>query len=85
MVRLEQYQGFASDLAASGCLLLSSVWESREHHAHENDVDNGRRLRERFSSVKWNVVGDLVMTWLLTFPGCGLIGYGMAKLFILIF
>jgi PiT family inorganic phosphate transporter len=40
---------------------------------------------KRFSSVKWNVVGDLVMTWLLTFPGCGLIGYGMAKLFILIF
>jgi len=26
-----------------------------------------------------------VLAWVLTFPGCGLIGYLMAKLFMLIF
>ena len=86
MVRLEQYQGFASDLAASGCLLLSSVWGIPVSTTHMKTTSiMGVGSAKRFSSVKWNVVGDLVMTWLLTFPGCGLIGYGMAKLFILIF
>ncbi|NLA14731.1 MAG: inorganic phosphate transporter, partial [Tissierellia bacterium] len=39
----------------------------------------------RFSSVNWGIVGEMVMTWILTFPGCGIIGYLMAKLFINIF
>ena len=30
MVRLEKYQGFAADLAAAACLLLSSLFRSEE-------------------------------------------------------
>jgi PiT family inorganic phosphate transporter len=40
---------------------------------------------KRLSNVKWAVVRDLALTWVLTFPGCGLIGFLMAKLFINIF
>jgi PiT family inorganic phosphate transporter len=36
------------------------------------------------SKVRWDVAKDMVLTWVLTFPGCGLIGFLMAKLFILI-
>ncbi|HNZ50856.1 MAG TPA: inorganic phosphate transporter, partial [Bacilli bacterium] len=40
---------------------------------------------KRLSKVDWGIVKELVLTWILTFPGCGLIGYFMAKLFIMIF
>jgi len=31
------------------------------------------------------VVKEMVLTWVLTFPGCGLLGFAMAKLFMWIF
>ena len=34
------------------------------------------------SAINYAVVKDMVLTWVLTFPGCGLIGFGMAKLFL---
>ncbi|MEG0614969.1 MAG: inorganic phosphate transporter, partial [Oscillospiraceae bacterium] len=40
---------------------------------------------KRPSSVNWGVVKEMVLTWVLTFPGCGLIGFLMAKLFMRIF
>ena len=33
--------------------------------------------------MKWQVAIDMVKTWVLTFPGCGLIGFLMAELFLL--
>jgi PiT family inorganic phosphate transporter len=39
----------------------------------------------RTSAVNWNVVIEMGMAWILTFPGCGLIGFLMAKLFLVIF
>ena len=39
----------------------------------------------RLGNVNWNVVKDLVLTWVCTFPGCGLLGFGMAKLFLALF
>ncbi|MEG0115705.1 MAG: inorganic phosphate transporter, partial [Hydrogenoanaerobacterium sp.] len=39
----------------------------------------------RVSMVNWGVVKEMVYTWVLTFPGCGLIGFLMAKLFMRIF
>ena len=39
----------------------------------------------RLSNVNWGVVREMVLTWILTFPGCGLIGFLMAKLFMWLF
>ena len=39
----------------------------------------------RMSNVNWGVVKELVLTWVFTFPGCGLLGFGMAKLFLILF
>ena len=39
----------------------------------------------RLSAVNWGVVREMVLTWVLTFPGCGLIGFLMARLFMEIF
>ena len=40
---------------------------------------------KRVRSVNWGVAREMVLTWILTFPGCGLIGFLMTKLFIFIF
>lgn len=40
---------------------------------------------KRISAINFKVVQDMVLTWLLTFPGCGIIGFLMAKLFMVLF
>ena len=86
MVKLEQYQGFSADAAAAGCLLISSLTGIPVSTTHTKTtaimgVGAARRLR----SVNWSTVKEMVLTWILTFPGCGLIGFFMAKLFVWIF
>jgi inorganic phosphate transporter, PiT family len=86
MVKLEQYQGFSADLAAAGCLLVSSVTGIPVRTTHTKTTSiMGVGAAKRLSSVNWGVVKEMLWTWILTFPGCGLIGFLMAKLFIGIF
>ena len=44
----------------------------------------GAGAAKRASSVKWQVAIDMVKTWVITFPGCGLLGFMFAKMFLLI-
>lgn len=86
MVKLERYQGFAADTAASACLLISSLTGIPVSTTHtKTTAIMGVGASRRLSAVNWGVVKDMVMAWILTFPGCGLIAYAMAKLFLLIF
>ncbi len=86
MVKLEKYQGFSSDLAAAICLLFSSLFGLPVSTTHtKTTAIMGVGSARRLSSVNWSLVGEMVMTWILTFPGCGLIGFLMAKLFMTLF
>lgn len=86
MVKLEKYQGFAADAAAAGCLLVSSLTGIPVSTTHtKTTAIMGVGAAKRLRSVNWAVVKDMILTWVLTFPGCGLIGFLMAKLFIAIF
>lgn len=86
MVRLESYQGFSADLAAAGCLLLSSLTGIPVSTTHtKTTAIMGVGASKRLSAVNWGVVKDMVLTWVLTFPGCGLIGFLMARFFIQMF
>lgn len=86
MVKLESYQGFAADLAATFCLLLSSVFGIPVSTTHtKTTAIMGVGATKRLSAVNFNVVKDMVLTWILTFPGCGLIGFLITKLFMRIF
>ena len=33
--------------------------------------------------VKWNLAGRMVLTWVLTFPGCGFLAWAFTYLFLL--
>ena len=86
MVRLEKYQGFSADLAAALCLLLSSVFGIPVSTTHtKTTAIMGVGAVKRLSAINFSVVKDMVLTWVLTFPGCGLIGFLMAKLFLYLF
>lgn len=86
MVKLEKYQGFAADLAATGALLLSSVTGIPVSTTHTKTTSiMGVGASKRLSSINWSTVKEMVLAWILTFPGCGLIGFLMSKLFMMIF
>ena len=36
---------------------------------------------KRLSAINFGVVKDMMLTWVFTFPGCGLSSFVMAKLF----
>ena len=85
MVKLTKYQGFAADMAAASCLLLSSLTGIPVSTTHtKTTAIMGVGAAKRISNVNWGVVKEMVMAWVLTFPGCGLIGYIMTKLFMFI-
>ncbi len=86
MVKLEKHQGFSADMAAAGCLLLSSLTGIPVSTTHtKTTAIMGVGAARRLSAVNWGVVKEMVMTWVLTFPGCGIIGFLMARLFLWLF
>ena len=40
---------------------------------------------KRLSAINFNVVKDIILTWIFTFPGCGIISFVMAKIFMAVF
>lgn len=86
MVRLEKFQGFSADIASAGCLLLSSLFGIPVSTTHtKTTAIMGVGAVKRVSAINFGVVKEMVFTWILTFPGCGLIGFLMAKLFMVLF
>ena len=86
MVKLETYEGFSADLAGAGCILISSLTGIPVSTTHtKTTAIMGVGAVKRLSAINFKVVKEMVLTWVLTFPGCGLIGFLMAKLFMMIF
>ena len=86
LVRLDKYQGFAADLSAAFCLLLSSLFGIPVSTTHtKTSAIMGVGAVKRITAINVGVVKDMMLTWVFTFPGCGLISYIMAKLFMAIF
>ena len=86
MVKLEKYQGFSADLSAALCLLLSSLFGIPVSTTHtKTSAIMGVGAVKRLSAINFGVVKDMVLTWVFTFPGCGLISFVMAKLFMVLF
>ena len=82
MVQLKKYQGFAADLSAAFCLLLSSLFGIPVSTTHtKTSAIMGVGAVKRLSAINYGVVKDMMLTWVFTFPGCGLISFAMAKLF----
>jgi len=86
MVKLEKYQGFSADLAASTSLLLCSLLSLPVSTTHaKTTAIMGVGAVKSIKAINLGVVKEMCLTWVLTFPGCGLIGYLMTKLFLWLF
>ncbi|WP_125979201.1 inorganic phosphate transporter [Bifidobacterium goeldii] len=86
MVRLEQYQGFSADLSSALCLLLMTVLGIPVSTTHtKTSAIMGVGAVRRLSAINFGVVRDMMLTWVFTFPGCGIISFAMAKLFMFVF
>lgn len=86
MVKLEPHQGFSADIAAATSLLFSSIWGLPVSTTHtKTTAIMGVGVSRRVSSVNWSIAKDMAAAWILTFPGCGLVGYFMAHVFLRIF
>ena len=82
MVKLEKYQGFSADLSSSLCLLVMTVLGIPVSTTHtKTSAIMGVGAVRRLSAINFGVVKDMMLTWIFTFPGCGIISYAMAKLF----
>ncbi len=82
MVHLEKWQGFSATIAASIAIFISTVTGLPISTTHTKTtaimgVGSAKRLR----AVKWSLAADMIWTWILTFPGCGIIAYILTFVF----
>ena len=86
MVKLETYQGFSADIVGTLSLLTANYLGLPVSTTHtKTTAIMGVGAARRISSVNWGVVKEMLTAWIMTFPGCGLIGFLMASLFMKIF
>jgi PiT family inorganic phosphate transporter len=86
MVALKPYQGFSADIVSSFGLLLSSIFGLPVSTTHTKTVAIiGVGVANRASSVNKGVVIEMILAWVFTFPGCGLIAFLMTHLLLRIF
>lgn len=86
MVKLNKPQGFSADVAASICLYLATAKGIPVSTTHtKTTAIMGVGASKKLSSVNWDVVKEMMVAWILTFPGCGLLAYIMAQVFMKLF
>lgn len=85
MVKMEQYQGFAACLSACFCIALATFTGMPVSTTHtKTTAIMGVGAEKRLRAVKWNLAGSMVLTWILTFPGCGLLAFAFTHVFLLV-
>jgi PiT family inorganic phosphate transporter len=76
LTRLEPVNGFAAETSAGLAILLctaAGIPISTTHTINASIMGVGST--RRFSAVRWGITRRIVVTWLLTFPACGIMGY----------
>lgn len=85
VAKVERYQGTAADISSAICLFGSSLLGIPVSSNHtKNCAIMGVGASRRLSNVNWNIAKNIVITWFLTFPFCGLLGFILTKFAIII-
>ena len=84
MMKTEPYQGVAADLASAVSLGFCTVYGLPVSTTHvKTTALMGAGAAVRLRAVNWSVAGRMILAWIFTFPGCGVLGFLSAKLFLL--
>jgi PiT family inorganic phosphate transporter len=76
LTRLEPVNGFAAETSGSAAILLASRFGIPLSTTHCITMSiMGVGACRRFSAVRWGMAGRIILTWIITFPVCGLLGY----------
>jgi PiT family inorganic phosphate transporter len=76
LTKLEPVNGFAAETSGSMAILLASHFGiplSTTHCITTSIMGVG--AARRFSSVRWGMATNIILTWIITFPVCGILGY----------
>ena len=85
LTKLEPVHGFAAETAAALTIELATRLGIPLSTTHTiNTAIVGVGATRRFSAVRWGVTFEIVTAWILTFPVCGLIGWGTTKLLLML-
>lgn len=86
VAKVERYQGTAADISSALCLFVSSIFGIPVSSTHtKNSAVIGVGASKGLSKVNWRVARNMVLTWLFTFPCCGLLGFLVTKVLICFF
>ncbi len=76
MVRLQPIHGFAAQTTAATVIQVATFLGIPLSTTHVISASiMGAGASKRFSAVKWGIVRQMVLAWLLTLPITGLLGY----------
>lgn len=81
MLRLDTYQGFSAEAAAGTTILMASAFGIPLSTTHTISTSIlGVGVARNASLVRWGVVRQIGIAWLVTFPFCGLLAYIVAHI-----
>ncbi|MCQ2751590.1 MAG: inorganic phosphate transporter [Coriobacteriales bacterium] len=86
MVKIEPRQGVATNISTVFLLLFTSLAGmpvSTSHCATSSLMGVGASKNPKH--VDWKIAKNIVFAWVLTFPCCGILGFGLANLFMMFF
>jgi len=82
MTHLEPVQGFAAETGAASVITAAAHFGIPVSTTHAiGSAIMGVGATKRFSAVRWGVAGQVVAAWILTWPSCALLGFGLQKVF----
>ena len=85
ITKLEPYQGCVASASSVLCLMTATFTGMPVSTTHANTTAiMGVGAARRARAVKWSLAGDMVLTWIFTFPCCGFMCWLFAELFCLI-
>jgi inorganic phosphate transporter, PiT family len=76
MVKLEKYQGFSAEMAASGSMIAATILGIPLSTTNiKATAMMGAGASKGIGSVNWLIAKDMAVAWVLTFPACLIMGY----------
>ncbi|MDO5715665.1 MAG: anion permease [Tissierellia bacterium] len=83
LLKLENFEGFAGDLASIISLIIALIFGLPVSTTHTSTTAiMGVGASKRLSNVNWSYVRKMGLSWILVFPGCGLLAFLITKILI---
>ena len=80
LTKLEPVHGFAAETGSALVIMFASHFGIPLSTTHTiSSAIVGVGATRRFSAVRWGVSRDIVTAWILTFPICGFVSWGVMK------